>query len=156
MGQDLFLGEEEVAAGSKPVGPRGDDDLYGRLTFDADGQDEVLLEDEFPSLVALVCFQGPTLVAEHGEFRTVTNRYPGEYALVADGDDLVLTGDVVFGQDGPGAELRAPRKEFLAALYDCGRRALALLHSRLDSDPAWADELAALDALAAETAAALG
>jgi hypothetical protein len=71
--------------------------------------------------------------------------------LAIDGGDLRLSGNAVLDPSGAATEVRAPAAEFLVALYDCGRRALALLQAQLD-DPA---ALGGLAGLAAETTAVL-
>jgi hypothetical protein len=72
-------------------------------------------------------------------------------------DEIIGRHNAPSVHDGHGgdAEQHTPACEFLPALHGCGRRALAVLHARLDTEPHHADELAALHALEAETSAAL-
>ncbi|WP_206788587.1 hypothetical protein [Amycolatopsis sp. MtRt-6] len=148
-GPDVFA--VEPGPGLEP--PGGQDYWYGRVLLDAPG---VFVEDELLPLVASLCFQAPAQLAAGEPFAAWTNRYPGEYHLEPAGADVRLHGSAVLSANGAAAtEWAAPAAELLPALHDCGRRALAFFRSRIGDDPGQTEALSALEALEAETAAAL-
>ena len=151
-GRDLFL--TEPGADVAPLA--GQDYLYGRVLLSVPGGPDVFVEDELVPLVADLCFQAPAQLGAGESFGAYINRYPGEYYVEPAGTDLRLHGSAVLATDGHReTELVAPAAELLPALHDCGRRALAFIRGQLGQDPAQADALNALDALQAETSAAL-
>jgi hypothetical protein len=117
---------------------------------------EVIVEDQLIDLIANICFQAPIQLHADQSFGAHMARYPGEFYLEIVDADTRLFGNAVFTPDGKGeAELIARTADVLSALHDCGHRALAFFHQRLDADPAMADTVAGLDALDQETATTL-
>ena len=143
-GPDRFAGEDEAIAAQLP------EEFAGRLVFGV-GDAEAFVEDGFVPLVA-ACFQAVTQLSTGTWFEGWLSSTPGEYRLDADGEALVLSGSAVLGPAGTPTSLSAPRGPLLAALGDCGRRGLALLHAR-GADP---EVLEGLDGLDAEAAVASG
>jgi hypothetical protein len=120
------------------------------------GSPDVIVEDELVPLIANLCFQAPAQLATGESFGAYVNRYPGEYYLELAGADIRVHGSAVLSAESTGkTERLAPAAELLPALHLCGRRALAFFHGRFGDDPAQAEALSALEALEAETAAAL-
>jgi len=151
-GRDVFL--TEPAADTAPLA--GQDYLYGRVLLAVPGGPEVFVEDELLPLIASICLQAPAQLSAGESFGAYLNRSPGEYYLEPAGAEIRLHGSAVLTAEGNRqTEFVAPAAELLPALHDCGRRALAFLHGQLGQDPGQADALNALDALQAETSAAL-
>ncbi|MGW3962350.1 hypothetical protein ACWED2_21200 [Amycolatopsis sp. NPDC005003] len=151
-GSDVFTTEPGPALGL----PGGQDYWYGRILLAGTDSPGVFVEDELLPLVASLCFQAPAQLAAGEPFGAYINRYPGEYYLEPAGAEVRLHGSAVLSANGAGAtDWAAPAAELLPALHDCGRRALAFFRAGTGDDPAGAEALSALEALEAETAAAL-
>ncbi|GHG28096.1 MULTISPECIES: hypothetical protein [Amycolatopsis] len=149
---DVFA--TEPAPGSDP--PGGQDYWYGRVLLAGPDAAGVFVEDELLPLVASLCLQAPAQLAAGEPFGAYLNRSPGEYFLEPAGAGIRLHGSAVLSANGAApAEWAAPAAELLPALHDCGRRALAFFRARTGEDPARSEALSALEALEAETAAAL-
>lgn len=146
----------DTEPGPAPDLPGGQDYWYGRVLLAGTGSPGVFVEDELLPLVASLCFQAPAQLAAGEPFGAYINRYPGEYYLEPAGEDVRLHGSAVLSANGASAaEWVAPAAELLPALHDCGRRALAFFRGLTGDDPAGSEALSALEALEAETAAAL-
>lgn len=95
------------------------DELDGWLVL-GDGSSALRIEDTLHALILNLCIRPLTALRRGEAVEVLLFSSSDEVALRPEGDSIVVVGP-------DGSELRAERRELLAALEGCGRRYLAYL-----------------------------